>query len=76
MKTEDFQAEGNVDQGLENGDGTFGDDVGDTQCVEDAQTNLLSVCSLFQIRSDQEVGCEIEPLLWQWMEIPIGMDGP
>ena len=27
-------------------------------------------------RSDQEVGCEIEPLLWQWMEIPIGMDGP
>ena len=42
LKTEDFQAEGNVDQGLENGDGTFDDDVGDTQCVEDAQTNLLS----------------------------------
>ena len=41
LKTEDFQAEGNVDQGLENGDGTFDDDVGDTQCVEDAQTNLL-----------------------------------
>ncbi|ABM78961.1 hypothetical protein [Prochlorococcus marinus] len=43
MKTEDCQVEGNVDQGLENGDGAFGDDVGDTQCVEDAQTNLLSV---------------------------------
>ena len=41
FKTEDFQAEGNVDKGFENGDGTFGDDVGDTQCVEDAQTNLL-----------------------------------
>ena len=41
LKTEDFQAEGNVDQCLENGDGTFDDDVGDTQCVEDAQTNLL-----------------------------------
>ena len=41
LKTEDFQVEGNVDQGLENGDGTFDDDVGDTQCVEDAQTNLL-----------------------------------
>ena len=41
LKTEDFQAEGNVDQGLENGDGTFDDDVGDTQCVEDAQRNLL-----------------------------------
>ena len=43
LKTEDFQAEGNVDQGLENGDGTFDDDVGDAQCVEDAQTNLLSI---------------------------------
>ena len=42
LKTEHFQAEGNVDQGLENGYGTFDDDVGDTQCVEDAQTNLLS----------------------------------
>ena len=41
LKREDFHAEGNVDQGLENGDGTFDDDVGDTQCVEDAQTNLL-----------------------------------
>ena len=41
LKTEDFQAEGNVDQCLESGDGTFDDDVGDTQCVEDAQTNLL-----------------------------------
>ncbi len=27
-------------------------------------------------RLDQEVGCEIEPLLWQWMVTPIGMDGP
>ena len=43
LKAEDFQPEGNVDQGLENGDGTFDDDVGATQCVEDAQTNLLSV---------------------------------
>ena len=42
LKTEDIQAEGNVDQCLESGDGAFGDDVGDTQCVEDAQTNLLS----------------------------------
>ena len=41
LKTEDFQAEGNVDQCLENGDGASDDDVGDTQCVEDAQTNLL-----------------------------------
>ncbi|KZR68279.1 hypothetical protein PMIT1313_01892 [Prochlorococcus marinus str. MIT 1313] len=41
LKTEDFQAEGNFNQCLENGDGTFDDDVGDTQCVEDAQTNLL-----------------------------------
>ncbi|WP_413358113.1 hypothetical protein [Prochlorococcus sp. MIT 1201] len=41
LKTENFQAEGNVDQCLEDGDGASDDDVGDTQCVEDAQTNLL-----------------------------------
>ncbi|WP_275040942.1 MULTISPECIES: hypothetical protein [unclassified Prochlorococcus] len=42
MATEAFQAEGNVDQGIENGDGIIDGDVGDTHCLEDAQTNLLS----------------------------------